>query len=340
MAGSLKIRRVPAELPWVNSSNAQPRRGLRSDARQLLRGGVRRSHRSLSVLMADVQGLVLVVADGRIELAAGGDTLGCSPESLVGIELIDAIVTTDPQALERLRLGAVDSPAARSTATSIELMPMNGLARWIDVTVNDRRADPDVGGLVVTVHDATERQQLLNRLAEQTATDPVTGLATRHRFTETLVSAVHRAKRTGEHLAVLYAGIDGFRSVNEAFGHSGGDHVLHEVAARLNAAVRSEDLVGRIVGDEFAVLLAGLQIEAGRGYAVDVADRIADSMTRPILLANEPGTATSVTLTVSIGVAHCGRGTYEPTAEELLAEARTSAEAVKQNSRRWRDLSV
>lgn len=290
--------------------------------------------------MADARDLVLVVTDGRIEFAAGGDTLGCAPENLLGVDLVDAIVTTDPHALERLRLSALDAPSARSDGKSIELMPMNGVARWIDVTVADRRADPDVGGLLVTVHDATERQQLLTRLAEQTATDPVTGLATRHRFTETLVSAVHRAQRTGEHVAILYAGIDGFRSVNEAFGHAGGDSVLREVAARLNAAVRSEDLVARIVGDEFAVLLAGLQTEAGRGYAIDVADRIADGMTRPIHVTGEPGAGTSVTLTLSIGAAHRGRGTYEPSAEELLAEARTSAEAVKQNSRRWRDLSV
>ena len=290
--------------------------------------------------MADVQDLVLVVADGRIELAAGGHTLGCAPESLVGLELVDALATKDPQALERLRLAAIDAPLGRSAASAVELLPLNGVTRWVDVTVADCRDEPDVVGLVVTVRDTTEHHTLLAQLAEQTAVDPVTGLATRHRFTETLVSAVHRAQRTGEHVAVLYASIDGFRNINEAFGNAGGDHVLQEVAARLKACVRIEDLVARIVGDEFAILLAGLQIEAGRGYAVDVADRVAESLAERILVRESAGGATSVTLTASIGLAHRGRGTFEPSAEDLRAEARASAEAVKLNSRRWRDLSV
>lgn len=95
--------------------------------------------------------------------------------------------------------------------------------------------------------------------------DPLTQLPNRRQFERTLDSEMARAKRHKRILAVLFIDLDKFKTINDMFGHSIGDALLIEVAARLRATVRTEDCVGRIAGDEFAVIATELKhsYEAG-----------------------------------------------------------------------------
>lgn len=86
--------------------------------------------------------------------------------------------------------------------------------------------------------------------------DPLTGLVSRALFTDRAQQAVRQAERTGIGGSILLIDLDGFKNVNDTFGHHTGDAVLQEVANRLRATVRATDTVGRLGGDEFAVLLA------------------------------------------------------------------------------------
>ena len=126
---------------------------------------------------------------------------------------------------------------------------------------------------------------------------------------------VHTVAPEGEHddgtkgLAVLFCDLDGFKSINDRFGHNAGDAVLIEVARRLSRGVRDGDTVARLGGDEFVVLADGL----GRADAQDLAVRLRNEIIQPIRV---DGRAMRVGASFGIGWAHCGM-----TADEVLKSA-------------------
>lgn len=110
-------------------------------------------------------------------------------------------------------------------------------------------------------------------------------------------------------LAVLFCDLDGFKSINDRFGHNAGDAVLIEVARRLSGGVRDGDTVARLGGDEFVILANGL----GRADAQDLAVRLRGEIIQPI---RAEGRAVRVGASFGIGWAHCGM-----TADEVLKSA-------------------
>ncbi|HKJ09042.1 MAG TPA: diguanylate cyclase [Gammaproteobacteria bacterium] len=109
------------------------------------------------------------------------------------------------------------------------------------------------------VATAIERKQAETRLRHMARHDPLTDLPNRTLFDDRLDVALKRARRDGEQLALLYLDLDGFKEVNDSFGHEAGDQVLQEVARRLARCVRASDTIARMGGDEFTVLLANIR---------------------------------------------------------------------------------
>lgn len=107
--------------------------------------------------------------------------------------------------------------------------------------------------LLVVFHH--KRQQALSRLAEERLNDPLTGLGQRGVFEMRLHAALARRRRHGRPLAVMFADIDHFKSVNDQHGHNAGDQLLITVSQRLSAAIRETDMVVRLGGDEFAIIV-------------------------------------------------------------------------------------
>jgi diguanylate cyclase (GGDEF)-like protein/PAS domain S-box-containing protein len=141
---------------------------------------------------------------------------------------------------------------------------------------------PGIHHTVATIRDATERITMENDLKHRALHDPLTGLANRALFFDRLHQAMLGFKRDGRPVAVVMLDLDGFKTVNDAFGHVAGDHVLRQVAAQVQAGIRSTDTVARVGGDEFAWILpslGGMQAamrkvrtllrSAARDYAVD-----------------------------------------------------------------------
>jgi diguanylate cyclase (GGDEF)-like protein/PAS domain S-box-containing protein len=117
---------------------------------------------------------------------------------------------------------------------------------------------------VATIRDATARIKMENDLKQRALHDPLTGLANRALFFDRLHQAMLGFERDRRPVAVVMLDLDGFKTVNDAFGHVAGDHVLKEVAVQLQAGVRSTDTVARIGGDEFAWVLPSVgSAEAG-----------------------------------------------------------------------------
>ncbi len=174
---------------------------------------------------------------------------------------------------------------------------------------------------------AQRLQQSLHRatteLAEQALRDPLSGLANRQLLDDRLGHAMARGQRSGASVALLMLNLDGFKPVNEAFGHAAGDAVLCEVAGRLQAQARSHDTLARIGADEFVLLLEG---ESGEAVLAQVAQRLLDSLALPLSINVTEGDQ-PLRLTASIGIAlHAGT---EVPGRTLIAQAGSAAQAVK-----------
>jgi diguanylate cyclase (GGDEF)-like protein/PAS domain S-box-containing protein len=109
--------------------------------------------------------------------------------------------------------------------------------------------------IVVVVHDITERKQLLDNLQHMAHFDELTSLPNRALFFDRLRRSLADARRHGSGFALLFVDLDGFKAVNDAYGHHFGDQLLNEVARRMEQCVRESDTVARMGGDEFAIIL-------------------------------------------------------------------------------------
>lgn len=154
-----------------------------------------------------------------------------------------------------------------------------------------------LGGYVVVLTDITHRKQVEAELVRQATRDTLTGLPNRALFQRMMADTVDRATAAGVGCGLLFVDLDGFKSVNDIYGHDIGDEVLKETARRLRGTLRATDDVARLAGDEFVVVLGevrGLE-DAGR-----VADKIVRVLSAPFLLGGR--TVDGVSASVGVGV--------------------------------------
>jgi diguanylate cyclase (GGDEF)-like protein/PAS domain S-box-containing protein len=179
--------------------------------------------------------------------------------------------------------------------------------------------------VVATLRDETERRRNEEDLLRRALHDPLTGLPNRVLFLDRLTQALGRAGRQDQQVAVLYVDLDGFKNVNDTWGHGVGDAVLQAVGQRLAAALRPGDSVARFGGDEFLVLCEGL---SSGDEAVEVARRLLEAVSRPL-----PHRAGTVAVSASVGIAMAGQPPR--TAADLLDAAdRAMYQAKKAGSSR------
>jgi diguanylate cyclase (GGDEF)-like protein/PAS domain S-box-containing protein len=150
-------------------------------------------------------------------------------------------------------------------------------------------------GALVFVRDITEQKEHEDRLKAIAYHDPLTKLPNRLLLGDRLQQAISQNQRTGTLIAVCYLDLDGFKEINDNFGHQTGDRVLVEVADRLQAAVRGGDTVARLGGDEFVLLLCGLLNEEECQVAVR---RMVQAIAAPYQIGGHP----QATISASIGI--------------------------------------
>jgi diguanylate cyclase (GGDEF)-like protein len=136
--------------------------------------------------------------------------------------------------------------------------------------------------------------RLLSILARAARLDPLTDVLNRGGFEERFSQEIERARRNDDQVTLLVADIDRFKQINDRFGHAVGDAVLERVARALREATRAVDVVARLGGEEFGVLLP----QASREDGVEIAERIRRDVARMDLEGDGP-----IAVTVSVGVA-------------------------------------
>jgi diguanylate cyclase (GGDEF)-like protein len=161
-------------------------------------------------------------------------------------------------------------------------------------------------------------QEQHGQLEHQAFTDSLTDVANRALFEDRTRHALERSTRTSERVAVLVLDLDDFKLINDGLGHSVGDELLVQAAARMDAAVRPSDTVARLGGDEFAVLLESVR---GLDDALGAAERLREAFDTPIRLNDS-----DLVITASVGIAMSGDSID---GEELLRRADLAMYRVK-----------
>ncbi|WP_432484775.1 putative bifunctional diguanylate cyclase/phosphodiesterase [Kineococcus esterisolvens] len=220
-----------------------------------------------------------------------GWVLGHRPASLDGTDFV-ALVHDEDRPAFRAHLSGVLENRPQPPSVVCRVRHRDGSWRWAETVAGNLLSDPAVAGVVLTTRDVSDRRQLEERLRTQAYHDPLTGLPNRTLFMERL----RTAEREGEQAprAVLFLDLDDLKAVNDGLGHDSGDALLQAVTARLGTCVEEGDVLARLSGDEFAVLLSGARAaEAGA-----VAERVLESLREPVRLLDR-----YVHTGISIGIA-------------------------------------
>jgi diguanylate cyclase (GGDEF)-like protein/PAS domain S-box-containing protein len=192
------------------------------------------------------------------------------------------------------------------------------LEAWFEV-----HAYPHENGLSVYFRDITERKRTEERLSYLAQYDTLTGLPNRTLFRDRLERAVVRARREGNLVAVMFLDLDRFKDINDNLGHSVGDEILVQVAARFKDHLRDIDTISRLAGDEFTFLIEGtIRME----QVTAVADKILKLFEQPMNAAGH-----EVYVTASIGIAFSAAGAEN--ADDLLKYADIAMYHAKQEGR-------
>lgn len=209
---------------------------------------------------------------------------GLTREQVVGKRVLEIMPETESLWIERYGRVVLTGEPEHFDSYS------NSLGKHFDVLayqIQERQ-------FAVTFTDITERKKVEEQLKYNALHDSLTALPNRRLFEDRLDQAIRTTQRSGGQAALLYIDLDGFKPVNDLYGHDVGDIVLRDVAVRIQSCIRTSDTAARIGGDEFVVIL---QDVAGREDAQRVSQKIVDTIRQPFMVS-----AQECRVGVSIGI--------------------------------------
>lgn len=247
--------------------------------------------------------------------------LGFTDQELLQMKPYEFLVERDENRFRQLL-----EPLLHGTkkAATVETRCRRKDAREIPAEFSFQLVQADGGHVVSIGRDITERKALESRLEQEARTDPLTGCANRRWFVELARHELVRTHRHHKAMSMLLLDLDHFKAINDRYGHSTGDLVLKRVVEVCQDALREEDAIGRIGGEEFAVLLP----ETDREKAVEVGERVRQAVAASQVPA---GDASPIRYTTSIGVSALQKG--DTTIEALLNRADAALYRAKEAGR-------
>ena len=271
--------------------------------------------------------ILSIDADGRIASWNSGaqQLFGYAEATIVGQEMAVLFLAADRQGgvVERQ---LSDATLAGHTTYEGWVVREDGTQFFAASKLSrlNRGASDNGRGFVLIAHDMTERHLATVGLQHRAFHDQLTNIPNRAAFHEYVARAIAHRKRHPEHVfAVLFIDLDQFKQINDSLGHTTADTMLQFIARRFMACVRDEDVIGRIGGDEFAVLLDGV---GGLAHAEHIARRIGVELAAPLSIAGH-----ELSVTASIGIALSNDGHMKP--EDILNEADVAMYAAKVRGR-------
>ncbi len=305
------------------------REGIRADPdRSLVRGGDGLLTQAFANLKS---GLVICDAAGSLVMInpRARDMLGLSERQCLPGLAAPRIAAFSAEPVRPLDIGQLplERALAGNTVEMIRLVHRCGrTGEDVPLTVSGsplRDSTGNVRGAMIVLHDADAPAPMSEELAFLSQHDSLTGVANRKMFMDLLKRAIGRAEDSPGMLGLFFLDLDRFKEINDSLGHAIGDRLLAGVGKRLRERLRVGDIVGRIGGDEFAVLLENLSSNTD---AARIARNVIEELGRPFDFDGRP-----VQTTPSIGIAtypQCGR-----TAAALLQAADEAMYKAKQGGR-------
>jgi diguanylate cyclase (GGDEF)-like protein/PAS domain S-box-containing protein len=288
------------------------------------------SERRLASLIQNSTDIVTVVAsDLMIRWQADSilNVLGHDPRQLLGTPILDLVHAHDRAIVSHYFAEAQGEPGISRTLTA-RLRHGDGSYRHFDVVAANRLHDPSVTGYVLNMRDVSDAWQLERELRELAATreheamhDPLTGLANRRLLSARLDEALTVAQAQGSDLTVMLIDLNRFKELNDTLGHAAGDQLLREIRPRLQAASEGAEVVARIGGDEFAVILSP---GSGAADAQQIAERLRVAL-------EEPFEVQDLTLRIGASVGIAVYPEHADDAETLLKRADVAMYSAKKH---------
>ena len=185
----------------------------------------------------------------------------------------------------------------------------NGAQIWTEILASaDRQSDGSICGFHGITRNITERRQMEEKIRQLAFHDALTGLPNRRLMMDRLQQAIATCRRNQQQGALLFIDLDNFKPLNDRYGHTAGDLLLIEVAARLRSCLRETDSVARFGGDEFVVLLGAIDghKDSAMSQVERIADKIRDTLAAPYILTvvqdDAPPRIVEHRCTASIGI--------------------------------------
>ena len=265
------------------------------------------------------------------------DMLGYSESELVGRAASDFSHPEDRELGKQYRQQLWDSKIDKF-AEEKRYLHKSGSVIWTNRTVSVARDDSGKPlHFIRVIEDITERKRLEDQVRQLAFYDTLTNLPNRRLLIDRLSQCMTASRRNGRYGALMFLDLDNFKLINDAYGHGVGDRLLIEVARRIGGCVRETDTVARFGGDEFVVMLSGLDpdISASATMAGAIAEKIRTALAQPYVLTIKPEGETETTVerhcTASIGLALFI--SLEADVEDLLKWADTAMYQAKEAGR-------
>jgi diguanylate cyclase (GGDEF)-like protein/PAS domain S-box-containing protein len=285
-----------------------------------------------SIVATDVQGTITAMNLAAERLTGYGceELVGKAPLTVLHDErelasaARDAAATDD--SVERAGFEVISAGVLEGEIQEKEwtLLRRDGSRTPINLAMRAVTSDSgEVSGFVGIAFDITERRQMLQYVTHLATHDQLTGLVGRALLRDKTVEAVERARRYGTKVAVFVVDLDQFKRINDSLGHTSGDQILIETASRLRRSVRSTDVVARVGGDEFVVVMPDIT------SVTDVENCALNLLTRMSPEIQIEGQLVNVT--VSVGV--CIYPDFAPDAKHLLKRADSAMYVAKESGR-------